>query len=48
MVTFPEVLCWVRKVTEDPLNKELTLDMPSGAEQEKTVLLIEHGVFTRY
>lgn len=48
MVTFPELLCWVRKVTEDLLNKELTLEVPSGTEQEKTVLLVEHGVFTRY
>ena len=48
VVTFPELLRWVRNGAEDPLNKELTLEVPSGAEQEKTVLLIKNGVFTRH
>lgn len=49
VITFAELLRWVRKGAEDPLTQELTIEVPTGgAEQDRTVLLIKNGVFDRH
>lgn len=48
LITFPEIIRWVKDGARDPLTEEDTLQVPAGAEQSKTVLLIENGVFVRH
>ncbi|MDE0644930.1 MAG: hypothetical protein OXH84_01660 [Gammaproteobacteria bacterium] len=48
VITFAELLRWVRNGAEDPLTQESTIEVISGAEQDKTVLLIKNGVFDRH
>lgn len=48
LITFPEILQWVRHGATDPLTDEKTMQVPGGDEQRKTVLLIKNGVFVRH
>ena len=47
LITFPEILQWVKRGATDPLTDEKTMQVLTGDEQRKTVLLIKNGIFVR-
>ncbi|MXZ56433.1 MAG: hypothetical protein F4Z14_09740 [Gammaproteobacteria bacterium] len=48
LITFPEILRWVKNGAKDPLTDKKTMQVSAGDEQGKTVLLINNGVFVRH
>ena len=48
LITFPELIQWVKNGAKDPLTDKKTMQVSAGDEQRKTVLLINNGVFVRH
>ncbi|MXW07422.1 MAG: hypothetical protein F4X56_00880 [Gammaproteobacteria bacterium] len=48
LITFPDIINWVKSGAKDPVTHKETLQVAAGDEQRKTVVLIDNGVFVRH